>query len=164
MFLDVKAVRDQITALLLSYPELADDEVLRTDMIEGTTSTFEFLSKIVRLIGDNEALYRGTLDYIKELKARVERLTRRDDALRSFIFKIMTSADLAQVPLPEATLSIRAGQPKVIITDEHLIPDLYVRIKREPDKIRIKEVLLSGGVISGAEMSNAEPTLALRIK
>lgn len=162
--LDVKYVRDQIIALLLAHPELVEDEVLREDMIEGSTTTFEFLSKIVRLIGENGALFEGTSLYIQELLARKGRLVRREEALRSFIFKIMLSADLSKVQLPEATLSIRDGQPKVIITDEHLILDQYCRIRREPDKIAIKEVLASGGIISGAELSNSPPSLSIRIK
>ena len=69
--LDTKYVRDQITALLLANPELTEDEVLREDMIEGTTTTFEFLSKIVRMIGDNTTLADApTCDYIAELQAR----------------------------------------------------------------------------------------------
>ena len=139
--LDVKYVRDQITALLLANPELADDEVLREDMIEGTTTTFEFLSKIVRMIGDNKTLADATYDYIAELQARRDRFTRRNDALRSFVFKIMTSADLQKVQLSEGTLSIRAGRPKVIITDESLLQDHYCRIKRVPDKSAIATAL-----------------------
>ena len=154
--LDTKYVRDQITALLLANSELADDEVLREDMIEGTTTTFEFLSKIVRMIGDNTTLADATCDYIAELQARRDRFTRRNDALRSFIFKIMSSADLQKVQLPEATLSIRTGQPKVILTgDDVWLPDAYVRIKREPNKTAIKDALLSGAVIPGATLSNA---------
>ena len=92
--LDVKFVRDQITALLLANPELADDDVLREDMIEGTTTTFEFLSKIVRLIGAAAATALGTEQYIKELQARCDRYERRRDVLRSF-----ASARLCPLPI-----------------------------------------------------------------
>ena len=61
-------------------------------------------------------------------------------------------------------LSIRAGQPRVIITDETLLPPDCVRIKREPDKIAIKERLSRGEPVPGATLSNSEETLAMRIK
>ena len=123
--LDVKVqVRDQITALLLANPEFADDDVLREDMIEGTTTTFEFLSKIVRLIGAAAATALGTEQYIKELQARCDRYERRRDVLRSFAFKVMSSADLSKRYNYQKPLSIRAGQPKVILASD----DVYLRI------------------------------------
>jgi hypothetical protein len=162
--LDTKYVRDQITALLIAYPELSEDDALREDMVEGSTTTFEFLSKVVRLIGNNLSLANGTSSYIEELRVREERLKHRISVLRSLIYKIMTAADLSKVELAEATLSIRSGQSKVIITDESQLLDAYCRIKREPDKTLIKTTLKSGGVVTGAELSNAEPTLAILIK
>src|SRR6185312_7270998 len=109
MRLDPAFAQQEIANLLLAHPELQEDEVLRADCIEGETSAFEFLSKIVRLIGDNEALAKSTADYIEELRARKDRLTRRQYALRSLIFKVMTAGNLPKAELPEATLSIRTG-------------------------------------------------------
>ena len=82
MRLDVKYIQDQITALLLAHPELVEDEVLRADSIEGQTGTFEFLSRIVRLIGSTQAIISGTAEYIGELQERKARLERREQALR----------------------------------------------------------------------------------
>jgi hypothetical protein len=69
-----------------------------------------------------------------------------------------------KVELRQATLSIRAGTPRVIITDEARLPEDCIRIKREPDKVAIKEHLARGEPVAGAEMSNREEVLAVRIK
>ena len=161
---DPAVVKHQIDNMLLSHPELQDDDVLRADMVEGSTSAFEFLSQVVRLIGDNDALAKGVTIYIDELRARKERLFRRDQALRALIFQVMTLADLPKAELAEATVSIRAGQQKVIVTDETVLPDQFCRIKREPDKTAIKEALTHGDSVAGAQLSNGESTLMIRVK
>ena len=162
--LDAKVVQDEITALLLAYPELLEDEVLREDMIEGQTGTFEFLSSIVRKIGSTKALAGGTADYIGELQERKARLERREQALRSLIGKIMNTAELRKAELPEATISISAGRPKVVIVNEQEIPKNFLRIKTEPDKIRIGTALAAHEHVPGCCLSNAESVLRILVK
>lgn len=159
--LEAKYVSDQITALLLAHPELEDDDILRADMIEGETGINDFLSEIVRKIGEAESYSAGLQTYIDQMHRRIGRLEGRITALRSLIFKIMSAGDLKSVKLAEATLTIRAGTAKVIIVDEKLIPTLFMRVKREPDKKLIKEALLAGSPVAGAELSNAEPVLSI---
>jgi hypothetical protein len=162
--LDIKQVQNEITALLLAYPELTDDEILREDMIEGSTSTFQFLSQIVRKIGATQAIAGGTADYIGELQERKARLERREYALRQLIFKVMNTAELRKAELPEATLSIRNGQPRVVIINDREIPDEFTRIKKEPDKTKIKAALQAHENVNGAALSNAESVLAIIVK
>ncbi len=162
MRLDVKYIQDQITALLLAHPELVEDEVLRADSIEGETRAFEFLSRIVRLIGTTQATASGTAEYIGQLQERKARLERREHALRKLILRVMQTAELTKAELSEATLSVRSGQPKVVIVNEHEIPDDYMRVRKEPDKTKIKAALSAHEHVNGCVLSNAEPTLAIR--
>lgn len=164
MRLDPATVQQQIAALLVQYPELAEDEVLRADMIEGETEAFEFLSRIVRKIKETDAIVGGLFTYQGELTDRAHRMERRIEAFRALAFKIMQTADLRKAELPEATLSVRQGNAKVIITDETVVPDEYCRFKREPNKSVIKTALETGEYIPGATLSNAEPTLTVRVK
>lgn len=157
-------IQQEIAALLTAHPELEQDEILRADSIEGETSAFEFLSRIIRIIGGTQSLANGTADYIGELHERKARLERREASLRSLIFKVMNTADLKKVELPEATLSIRAGQPKVVIVNENEIPSEFFHIKREPDKTLIKAALQANENVLGAALSNSEPVLTIRVK
>jgi hypothetical protein len=164
MRLDPNTIRQQISNLLLQYPELQEDEVLRADMIEGETEAFDFLSVIVAKILDTDASVSGLDTIIDDLKARQDRMSRRHDSLRALAFKIMQAADLRKAELTAATLSVRQGNPRVILTDETLVPDAYCRIKKEPNKAAIKAALETGEHIPGATLSNAEPSLTVRIK
>jgi len=162
--LDPTFVRTQIEQLRLSHPGIWEDgdEQLLLDSLEGETDFHRFLTAVVRRICEAEACADGIGDLIREVKERQQRFEQRGDAMRSLAFKVMQTAAVRKVELPQATLSIRAGQPRVIITDEAALPENCIRIKREPDKVLIKELISQGVPISGAELSNAEPVLAVR--
>lgn len=164
MRLDPNTVRQQITTLLLKYPELQEDDILRADMIEGETETYDLLSQIVRKIGDAQALAEGTKQYIQQLTERKARIERREESLRLLAFNIMQSGEIKKAELPEGTLSIRNGTPKVIITDEKALPDAFLNFVATPSKTTIKEAIGRGESVPGACLSNAEPCLMLKVK
>lgn len=164
MKIDPALIKHQINNLLVQYPELADDEQLRADMIEGETELHEFLRDLELMRRNTVALIDGLTEAMSIFGLRQKRFEGREQAMRQLMFKLMEIADLKKLELPEATLSIRNGTPKVIVTDEQKLPDNLFRIKREPDKIKIKEFLQTGANLVGAELSNAEPTLSIRTK
>ena len=162
--LDAHTVRQQIDALYAAHPEVLEDELFQMDVLEGETDLLELLREIERKRRTADTLAEAVALEIKALRERRDRFVRRDEALRAFMFKLMEHAQLQKAELPEATLSIRRGQQRVIIEDENRIPDDYCRIIREPDKIKIKAALQEFKPVAGCTLSNAEPTLAVRIK
>lgn len=165
MRLDPNDIRQQIANLLLQYPELAEDEVLRADMVEGATEAFDFLRMVERQRQDAANLAGAIAGNIAELGLRQERFERREKSMRALMFKIMSAADIKKAELPEATLSIRNGQQKLIgEADPEKMAPTYRRIKFELDKTAIKEALKAGSLVPGFELSNAEPTLSVRTK
>jgi len=165
MRLEPNIIRQQIANLILQNPELEEDETLRADMIEGETDAFEFLRMIERQRQDTAALAGAIASNIAELGLRQERFERREKSLRALIMKIMDAADIRKAELPEATLSIRNGQQKLVgEADPETFNGTYVRVIRQLDRASIKEALKAGSIIPGFELSNAEPTLSIRTK
>ena len=164
--LDPTFVRAQIELLRVTHPDIWDegDERLLADMLEAETSLYEFFASLVHGMRTTEAFIVGMSTLMDQLKARRDRYERREEALRGLALKLMQHANVRKIELPQATLSIRAGQPRVIITDEAALPDNCVRIKREPNKTLIRELIDQGVSVPGAEFSNSEPTLAVRVK
>ena len=162
MKLEIAIIEREIAALLAANPELVDDEALRIDMIEGETDTFKVLSKLVRQVGETEAMNEGIDEYREKLRSRQIRLIRRIDALRSLIFRLMSIANIRKAQLPEATLSIKASPRKVIITDEEKIPEPFWRVIREVNKALINSTLKNNESVPGCELSNSEDTLSIR--
>ncbi len=163
MRLSSQQIMLQISNLALQYPDLKDDEDTWLLSIESETDVYEFLRQIERRRQEVVAFAGGIATNIAELELRQKRFENREQAMRALAFKIMQAAEITKAELPEATMSIRAGTPKVIIINEEAIPDALFRVKREPDKIKIKEQLLNGPV-AGATLSNAESVLSIRTK
>ena len=162
--LDPTFLRTHIEALRHTHPQIANEEDQWLLTLESETELHEFLARVVARMQDTDAKIEGIGNLIANLKARCDRFEQRSDAMRALAFKVLVQAGVKKIELAAATLSIRAGQPKVIITDETALPPNCVRIRTEPDRIAIKEQLMRGEQIPGAEMSNAEPTLAVRVK
>lgn len=163
MNLDPTIIRSQIEALKLSCPEAWEDgdDVLLNDMLEAQTSVKEFLTVVADRLRDATSMAGGIAGRIAELELRQRRYERREQAMREITFKVMQTAALRRLELPEVTLSVRNGTPKVQITDEACLPADFVRTKTEPDRAKIKGALTSGADVPGACLSNAEPTLAI---
>lgn len=164
MKLDPQVIRQAIANLILEYPELEHDDVLRADMIEAETPAFDFLDEVVRRIEDTEAHLDGVIGRVKVFKERAERFERRIEALRALAFKVMNTADLKKVELPTATLSIRNGAPQVVVHDEASLPADCIKTVTVPDKTAIREKLKAGDAVPGAYLSNGGPTLSIRVK
>jgi len=164
--LTVAALERQIEDLIASYPELAEDETLRADMVSGSTDAEEILSKVVDRMQTAEAMVSAITARKNDLDARKSRYEREAEAMRSLAFRIMNAANLRKMPLPEATLSIRSVAPSVTITDASQLPSEFVVTKTEtrPDRQKIKEALQEGKIIPGACLSNGGETISIRVK
>jgi hypothetical protein len=159
--LQVEQIKQQINALILANPELALDEQLRTDMIEGETDAFECMRKLERMRVETQATIQVLSSVIETMENRASRLGRREEAFRKLMYQLLTTADLKKLELPEATLVIRNGVPKVIIINEEQLPEYYIRVKKEPNKKLIGAALKAGDTVLGAMLSNAEPSLTI---
>lgn len=165
MKLDPAAIRQQIENLKVSYPALAEDDEAWQISLESETDLLAFLIGVVRKIEDTKALIVGTKDRFDELKARKDRFEHRIDALREIAFKAMQAADLPKIELPEATLSIRAGQQQIVgDADPASLPDPLCKISRDLNRTAIKDALKAGVTVPGFSLSNAQPSLSIRIK
>jgi hypothetical protein len=165
MKFDPRAIRLQVENLKLVHPEILEDDEAWLATLESETNFTEILTTIVRRIEDTKALVIGTKDRADELKARKDRFEHRIDTLRELAFKIMQVADLPKLELPEATLSIRAGQQQIIgEADPDDLPDSLCRVSREIDRTAIKAALKTGMTVPGFALSNSAPSLSIRIK
>lgn len=158
-----ETLKAQLQSLLASNPELADDETLKLDMIEGATDAHTVLRYLLEQIVDAKAMAKGISEYEKTFADRRHRLERKAESLRGLIFQIMQSAELKRLPLPIATLTVGQGQQKVIVSDESAIPDRFMKVEKTPRKTEIKAAISSGESVPGATLSNAEPVLTIRM-
>jgi hypothetical protein len=163
---DVSYTASAIDAMLKAYPELMDDEDLRSDMLEAETSLPAVASKIVRARQERLAMAEGLNLYIKDLTERRDRLARGADGLKGLLLKLMATAKLPTLPLPEATVSVRAGNTSVSIIDIDELPQGFFteEVKRVPRKDALKLALEAGADVPGAALVTGENILTIRTK
>lgn len=157
----IEQARRDLTALLAAHPELEEDDVLRLDMIEGQTNALELLDKLIAAELDAQAMESALETWFERISKRRERYANRRIAVRKYMLQIMEAAGFKKVERPAATVSIAAGRPKAVITDESALPDRFIRVTREPNKNLIWAVLKDGNPVPGATLSNAEPQLRI---
>jgi Gp157 protein len=158
-------VRQQIENLKVSHPELIEDDEAWLASLESETRFEELVTQLVRRIDDSKALAEGTAGRLTELQERKARLLHRMESLRNLLFKLMESAELAKLELPEATITIRKGQPQLVgDADPADLCDVYCKISRTLDRTAIKSALKDGVAIPGFSLSNATPSLSIRTK
>jgi hypothetical protein len=151
--------------LLQDDPDLADDERLFADMLEGESGdAMEVLDRVLRAAVYAKTMAKAAKERAAEIGERAARYERREASLRGAAFAVLDALGLPKRELPDLTASIRAGQPAVVITDETALPEVFVRVKREPDKTLIGAALRAGREVPGAVMNNSMPTLTVRVK
>ncbi len=164
MYADIQALRSTMDALFLEFPELAEDEQFRADVLEGETNIQDVLTRLVNVSRDAETMAEAVKARKQEIGERQNRFERKAEAARKLILSVMERADLPKVQLTEATLSMRVLPPAPIVQDADELPDNCVRIERKPDMKAIKAELEGGREVPGIAMSNGRPSLTIRTK
>lgn len=153
------ALRDR---LLAAHPDL-DEETL-ADTLEGATDMHEAIAALVRSALDDEDLLVGLKARIGALRDRLDRIGRRAAAKRAAARSAMEQTGVKTITEPDFTASLRAGQPRLQITDETLVPEwFFIPQPAKLDRTRLRDALKAGTAITGAELSNAEPVLSVRV-
>ena len=164
MRIDVDLLRQSIDALLVTYPELAEDEQLRMDVLEGETNIDAVLSRLVDAAGNAAAMQDAIGIRIAALQARKARYERQEEACRSLISTVMDRASISKFTLPEATLSVSWRKPAPFVTDEAALPEECLKVVKKPDMARIKAWVEAGNMPEGIAMSNGKAVLTIRNK
>lgn len=151
--------------LLQDDPDLADDERLLADMLEGEGGdAMDVLHRVLRASVAAKDMAAAAEARAVEIALRRDRYKHRHEALRGAAFAAMDALGLKKLELPDLTASIAVGRPSVVIVDEAAIPDQFIRVSRSPDRTALLQALKAGEDVAGATMSNSLPTLQVRTK
>lgn len=158
-------LRAEIETLIRQYPEIAEDEVLRADMLDGETALSDVLTDLIRMGEDAKAMGAATKARQDDLKARAQRFDRRVEFTRALMLSILDAANLRKVELPEGTVFLRNNTPQLVgEPDADTLPDDLVKIERKPDRTKIKDALKAGRELPGLALSNSPPSVVVTVK
>jgi hypothetical protein len=154
-----KAIRESLAKL----GETDADLVL--DMTEGETSLFECIDALLLRMASDKALVVGTESVISDLEARKRRVEKRIEFDRGLIEQAMAIAELSKIERPAATLSLANRAPSLRIDSEADIPaEFWTAGAPKLERKAITDALKEGRAIPGVALSNAAPSLSVRIK
>ena len=154
----------QREALIAFDPNLLTDEVALHDTLEGIADAGDFIAFWCRKAREDEAMATGLSTMLADMQMRKQRLLARAEKQRDIAMCLMDAIGETKIVRPDLTISVNAGRQKVLVTDENALPNAYVRIKREPNKLAILEALEQGELVPGATLSNRTSTLTIRTK
>lgn len=142
-----------------------DDETIR-DTLEGLQFPIEQkATNVAFVIRNMESLAEQIKQAEQQMAARRKAIEKRAESIRSYLLHNMERCEISKIESPYFKISIRQNPAKVVIDDPVRIPCEFYRYPDapppEPDKKAIKEVLESGGFISGAHI---EKTKRIEIK
>lgn len=163
---DAVAVLGQIKEWLTAVDEdIADDQQLLHDMLDAEGGdAMDVIRAVIRASIEARMESEAADIRIAALRDRRDRKRRNAEAYRQAAFGAMEALGLSRIADPEFTASIGHPTAAVVITDETLLPDDCVRVKREADKSAIARKLKAGLQVAGAMLSNGTPTLVVRTK
>lgn len=160
--LDLSRLQIEAVAAML-HDALADDERAYLDLLHGETNLYEWVSRLLDRIEEDEGIEAALAGQIADRTLRKNRAAERVKASRSAIQALLECAKLDKLTLPEATVSVRTVPPKPLVTDEAAVPDQYCRIVRKPDMAAIKAGL-EAGAVPGISFDNGGVSLTIRRK
>ena len=127
-------------------------EIVSFENLDGLNETFEAKAEAVAC-------------YIKELYADVKALKEEEDTLKArrfsadrkakslmqYLAGCMSQVGKDKMQTPRCALSFRRST-QVHILDESKLPESLLKVKTEPDKTAIKDLLKNGTAVEGAEL------------
>lgn len=147
--------------LLAEHPDMEGDPALLADTLEGITDAPTVIASFIRKAREDEANVDALSVMMKDMGARKSRLQARADKLRAAALSLLDAIGLRKLEQPDFSCSVVPASPAVMITDEALLPEEMIRVRREPNRAAIRDALRSGSVVPGAELSNGPPMLRI---
>jgi len=152
-------------ALLEQDPQMRDDDTLFLDMLDAEGGdTLDLLRAGLRASLDAGAQARACKERIGQLAERQRRHEGRAEALQAAVHQAMRDLGLPRLRDPEFTAARREGSERAEVSDIDLLPERYVRLRREPDKAPLLAALKAGEAIPGAALARGDETLAVKVK
>lgn len=159
------AVKVQITQLLNEHPELAEDNTLLMDMLEGETEIMVVVRQLLLQHAEDTMLIGGIMERKKQLDVRKGRLEHRIETMRATMASLLNLLPDGQktLRLAEATVSYKkAGAGKAFVHDLDMLPQGFYRTKKEADLVAIGAALKAGEEVPGAQLMPGKDGVTIR--
>jgi hypothetical protein len=142
-----------------------DDAEMAHDAIEGETDFFETIDWVLDQNIADDALIDGLKAAMAKLKARCERIEKRQENRREALLTALITAgfESEKIVRPLATLRVAQKARQLEIINEASIPlQFWITPDPKPDKKAILDALRAGDKIDGCSLDNGGQILQVR--
>ena len=130
-----------------------------TDTLDGETDAMDIIGGVLKAITETEAMADACKAAATGYQLRAKALGERQASMCGTLARIMEAMGEKTVRHAFATLSLRAGKEKPVVTDQDALPAELLKVKYTPDLAAIREADYRG---EGVAWSNAGPVLTIR--
>lgn len=162
MNLALYTMADEYVQAMQRLPEMGLDEQTIADTLEGLQGNVIVKAQQVAAYTLNiEAEADAIEQAIHKLQTRRDTIRDQAGNLRAYLHKNMGRTGITEIKAIDGTFKakIKQNPPKVEITDQAALPEIYLRTIPEtvqPDKQAIAKALKAGDAVPGAELSYSE--------
>lgn len=146
-----------------SLDALLNEETLSIDEIGKALEPLkmQFNAKAINIssyIGNLEATAEAIKIAERDMMQRRKTLENRTQSIKAYLKVNMIKNDIKKISCPYFDIFLRKSKGKVIIDNQVLLPDRFIRTTtiKEPDKIKIKEDLDNHKSVPGAHLENSQ--------
>jgi hypothetical protein len=159
------AIWNALRERLMVEHNLEDDDPVLYDTLDGELSLADRLADLLRAALDSEALAEALGLRLKDMQDRKARLEHRAKVFRREVAKTALAARIPKMEREDFTASFTLpDHGPVDVPDIEAVPVEYCRIKKEPDKKRIAELLKGGLMPNWAKWSEPQPRATVRTR
>lgn len=153
----------ELKALADTDPEM---EVAVADTLEAIQMDFNDKALAVARISLNLAPDVEAIDNeIKRLQARKKLYANHRARLIDYLRQNMVASEITKIECPLFRITLAKGREKVIVDDQELIPDDYMRVpdvQAECDKKKVMDAHKEGEEVPGTHVERGQPSILIK--
>lgn len=142
----------EITEAYTNLEAIEDDVDVSSALANMEGELEDKLESIAKVIKNLDAMADAYEDEERRLRTKKQAAKKRVDGLKKYVKDNLEAIGKDRVEAGIFKWSLRNSPPKLVITDESLIPDEFFVIERKPIKSEIKKAIEMEQTIDGAEI------------
>lgn len=142
----------EIADIYTNLEEIEEDVDISSALASVEGALEDKLESIAKVIKNLDAMADAYEDEERRLKAKKQAAKNRVDGLKRYVKDNLEAIGKDKVEAGIFKWSLQNSPPKLVITDESLIPDEFFMIERKPIKSEIKKAIEMDQIIDGAEI------------
>jgi flagellar biosynthesis chaperone FliJ len=158
---ELESYSQKLVELMDERDDFQEEAELKATILADNTNILQYVNQLIGILMEDQAIEDAIAINITELQARRTRYKKRQERVKDFLKLIMTRYDLKRFDCPNGSVTnVIKQKSKVNVLDENKLlkenPQLFIFPNPVLNKVVLKEALLEGKEINGAELVDSD--------